>query len=292
MKKTILMICGIVFLMASCNEDNDVDIQYQVTIRIDAMDVVKNLREDADGTELFPNGEIIVSGANPLHPRIKCLIYDSDGSLFTEETRIVDDFTKTVSITTKLPGGNYTIVASADLVQHTGDQVNFEFWKFENTSSLEDFKITDLKFDAGLYKVLGIYKNAININEGINSEIRIKPAGSLITFRFWTEFSNEISKIAYSWNKHPDYYHVNDNKATYLDLEKPYKEEFEIDPKYQAFVGVQYFLSTQDLNIHWWTTLSDETVNEGNVVFNTLTPGINYLVSINVISSDLQITEL
>ncbi|MDR1938378.1 MAG: hypothetical protein LBQ73_07760 [Tannerellaceae bacterium] len=286
MKRALMAIMGLILFTACSPTANDDDangiFQYEVNVSIDIRDVVKDLK-DLDGADLFPSGKIIATGDwEGLHARIKFLIYNEDGSLRSEETVIVDDFSKAAELKKVLPGGDYTVVATADMVQNTGDKIDDELWEFENTSQLRNFKITDRQYTAGRLKALGVYKSTLNVSKAESLKVRIKPLGSLVTFYFKNvTYSNQVAGVYYQWNKDPDYYLVDEEKSGIRDV--AVYDTWEVNGDYTGVYDYRYFLPfSGSITLEWAAFDGDgDFLKTGSTEF-TVKQGENATVTVDV----------
>lgn len=261
---------------------DEVDIQYKLTASIRTLDVVKELR-DLDGSELFPDG-VIDDGS---HVRVKFFIYDDQGKLLEENTQIVDDFSQKVEIVKSLYPGEYTLVTTADMVENTGDKIEFECWKFEYTSSLEDFKITDLQYKGYEYKAIGVDKTTISIQKAESTDIRVRPIGALITFYFNNLDVKKMAYLAYSWNKSSDYYRPDNGKSSVIDSGD--ENEYEVKEQYQGFYDQRYFLPVQSLKFSWATYNASTTILKSGSVTCNVQEAVNQTITVNAQTGEAQV---
>lgn len=282
MRKLFIFIAG-VLLLASCNNDKEVDIVYQLNAKIDILDVVKDLK-DIQNADAFPNGII----NEEYNVRVNFIIYDEKGTAVEQDTKIVNDFSQILNITKSLSKGEYTIVATTDIVKNNGDRVDFEFWKLENTSSLRDFKIKDLNYIGYRYKVLGIYKDIISVNGSVNLDVSVKPAGSLITMWFRNAYVNNIAYIYYEWNKSSDYYLVNEDKPNVL-TQKTY-DDFEVESSYTGYYDQRYLLPVQDFKFTWATLNSANVILKTNSATLNIIKAVNSNITVDVSTGDTQVS--
>jgi hypothetical protein len=273
-------------LLFSCNQDKEVEIQNQLSVSIDVFDVVKDFKEDSNNKDLFRDGVLVMKD---YHVRIQLYIYNNEGILVSENIKIVDDFAQKVNIIAVLPVGTYTIVASADVVKTENDQIKFEYWSFDKTSDIRIFKITDLNFVGSIYKAIGVYKNTLMIDKPESLDIKVKPIGSLVSFRFrYNENANRFSTIKFIWDKTNDYYSVDEGDPNILHRQGNY-EILEVNPEYYSEVWDVYFLSIQNQIMTWEAnSTSGEAVNNGVVTFD-IEQGINLVVETDVITGNYTI---
>ncbi|MDR1257810.1 MAG: hypothetical protein LBK65_00820 [Tannerellaceae bacterium] len=286
MKKLIIALTGILLLsFASCDGDKkDVDIKYELKVSIDVLDVVKNLK-DLDNAELFPNG-VIDDGS---HVRVKLFIFGEDGSLISEDTQIIDDFSKKSQMTKSMYPGNYTLVASADIVENDGDEIEFQCWEFRNTSSLRNFRIVDLGKRGHEYKAIGVSQNTVEISKSLSTDIRVQPLGAMVTFYFRNLFVSEIAYLYYTWDRQSDYYAVENETTSFIESDA--EMEYEVEAEYTGLYDHRYFLPIQDITFLWGTFTKDiDVVKSGNAKFST-SIGHNFTVNVDTRTGTTQVVQ-
>lgn len=267
---------GVVILLTSCNKDLDLDIKYQLTVDIDNMDVVKNLK-NYNNADLFPNGVI---GIKDYKVRVSSMLYNSAGVLVSEDIQFVDDFSKTVSLTNSIDAGEYTLVSFADIVKYNSGKVSFEYWKIEGKNSLSKLQITDMDYKGFEYKALGVAKTKISINKSTLASIKTEPVGSLITFWFINIDYAKIAYLGYGWNKKSDYYLVDEEKSNIVTENTI--DEYETESEYTGYYDQRYFLPMQQLTFVWQSYSSSlNAILSKGLTFN-IDRGINKTIKIDV----------
>jgi len=265
---------GVAILLTSCNKDLDLDIKYKLTVNIDNMNVVKNIKS-YDGTDYFPNGTLDESGCKV---RVSTFLYNSTGDLVCENIQLVDDFSKKVTVTESIANGGYTLVSCTDIVVTSGSNVNKENWTFESKASLKNFKIVDQdKF--GSYKVLGISKSEITINKSEILDINNEPTGAMIVFLFNNMDYKKISYVDYAWEKKNDYYLVNEDKVSVkTDIGV---SEYETESDYTGFFDLMYFLPIKDFIFYFETYDSNVNLLLSKKLTFDIEKNVNKLITIN-----------
>ncbi|MDR1357298.1 MAG: hypothetical protein LBJ58_06485 [Tannerellaceae bacterium] len=290
MKKIIFALTGILlfFNSSSCdpNKDKDdtgsgtngggVDIKYEMTVSIDALDVVKNLK-DLDNTDLFPNGVIDNEG---YCVRAQLFVFNEDGSLFSEDVQMLADFSQKAKVTKSMPSGKYTLVATADMVRLDGEKVEFQCWDFQNKTSLRNFRIVDIGYVGLEYKALGVSRSEVEIKKALSENIDVQPVGALITFFFHNLNASEMGYLYYAWNKDQDYYSAGDGTSN--SVNDDIENEYEVDAQYTGFYDKRYFLPVNNVTLFWATLTKDIVViKEGNTAFN-VEVGNNITITVDV----------
>ncbi|MDR1556843.1 MAG: hypothetical protein LBS88_07435 [Tannerellaceae bacterium] len=275
---SIALIAGMLFF-TSCNDKpdpgKDLDIKYQLTVSINTKNVVKDLK-DLDNTDAFPGGTI----DDGSHVRVNFFIYDADGANVYESTQIVDDFSKSVEIKNSLKPGDYTLVVAADMVENTGDKIEFACWEFKNTDDLENLRIVDLQYNGFKYKAMGVSKSTINLEKAESVKINVEPVGALITFYFSNLYVSEIAYLYYTWDKNSDYYLVNEEKSNVSNTDV--ENEYEIEAKYTGFYDQRYFLPVQNVTLTWATLdAKPAIIKQGSTTFNAQ-QAVNQIITVDV----------
>lgn len=275
MKRILLILAGIA-MMTSCNDNLEVGITYQLTATIDNLNVVKDLK-DLDNTDLFPNGTIDVSGYKV---RVSYLIYNAAGELVDEDIQLVDDFSKTVTVTSNLEAGEYTLVACADIVESSSNgSISWEPWNFGNKSSLRDIKITDAGYKGGYYKALGVKKSAVTIEKSETVQLTTEPAGGLITFLFNNINHNQVAFINYGWDKASDYYLINEDRSNVVS--GFWENDYETESEYTGVYVHRYFLPVQDFTFMWKIYgPTQNLLRSGETTFD-IEKGVNKTITVN-----------
>jgi hypothetical protein len=281
MKKIIILITGVLFLI-SC--DKKTEIKYEMTVSIDVLDVVKNLRS-LDNTELFPNG-VIDDGS---HVRVKLFTFNGDGSLFAEDSQILDDFSQKALVKRSMPEGEYTLVAFADMVDNNGDNITFQCWDFQNTSSLRNFRIVDLGYKGHKYKAMGVSKTNVDISKSLSTNINVQPVGALVTFYFRNLFINEVAFLYYFWDKHADYYLVEDGTSNSVDID--IENEYEVEAEYNGLYDQRYFLPVRDMTLTWATLTGDLNVVKRNTVTFNVEQGKDITVNVDTKAATANVSQ-
>jgi hypothetical protein len=302
MKEWILMIgkfglavSGVLWLLAACNDDREAGIQYHLDITVSAPDVVKDLKDDLYFADIFPGGSL---GSANYKVRISIFLYGEDGTLFDDETKYVDDFATDVKITIPVPAGKYTAVATADIVESNGSQANPMFWQIEDISLLENLKITSLH-RSGTHGVLGIGKSVVTINKVETLTLALKPAGSLIQYRFWSAHVEQISTIILEYDKESDFYHASDGVSKLL-VSSASREEggirwmhsISVESGYTGYIIAYYTLPMQNQALTWTTLdMAGNIVKTGRVSFD-VQAGVNPLIEIDAVDGETNISNL
>lgn len=280
--KKILILWMMIAVLAACNNDKEVEIEYQLTAKIDVLDVVKDLK-DLDNAALFPNGSI---PDEDYSSRVRFFVYDDQGDLCFDKTTITKDFSEVVTISTALKKGKYTLIATADLVKASNNKVSFEFWIFNQIKSLDKFTIKDDDYVGWEYKALGICNVELDMESSHTINAKVKPVGSLITFYFSNINSNSISTIYYERSKTSDYYSVVDGNP--VAKSGTFYSEYQTKSQYTGYYDQRYYLPMQNMTLSWETSNSSgQLVKSGNTTFN-IEQGKNKVIRIDVTTGAVQ----
>jgi hypothetical protein len=275
-RTTVTLLIGMICLL-SCDKEDVV--KYQLTVRIDALDVVKDIK-DLNNSDFFHNG--VIPLVNSYQVRIKLLVYGKDAALVDEDTRFVDSFAEIATITKLLPAGIYTLVATADVVQKTGEQVDVEFWHFDNVTSLKELRLTDTRLNGFHGKTVGVYQNTLDVDRPASLNINIKPAGSLVFFQFYPNTVNTVSSCSIVLDKCNDYYLVNEGISYPSDYGFYHDRPDVWFVNGTNYVIMLYFMPVQNVSFMWNATV-DQTANEGSITFD-VEAGRNLYINTDVIS--------
>jgi hypothetical protein len=271
--------------LASCDNGNksEVDIQYQLTVSVDARNVVKDLK-DIYSADYFPNGQLDI---DDYYVRINLFIYDEDGSLVEEETQIIDNFWQKLEIKKSMNTGEYTLVATADIVKIKGEQLDLEFWRFENTKDLRTLRATEQGYVGLFYKAIGVTKEVVEIKKAQSVNINVQPIGALITFYFTKLDASKMAILAFEWSNDADYYLIDDEEAK-IDQATTISDEYEIEQQYTGYYSSLYFLPAE-IDFAWGTfTAAEKLIKYGSTTFN-VRRGVNQILTIDVQAGSSQL---
>lgn len=271
--KKLFFVLAIASLITACNKDKQIDITYQLTATIDAMEVVKNIK-DIDNTDLFPNGT--VSATEKV--RITFFVYNKAGELVAEETKLVSSFNDKLTVNKSVKEGEYTVVSCADVVDAANlTTIETEYWQFDQKSSLTTCRA---KFNADIVwytLVLGYAKQNVTINKAEAVTVSLKPAGSMVTLDFdYLNLSN-IQTIKVGYNTWNDYLSLSDGVSNMLTLLND-GNVFSLtkDASYRNRVRSCYYLESNKLNIKWvGLNAAGVQVKSGTIPSTALTAGVN-----------------
>ena len=270
------MLLTSIALLYSCNKNLELNLNYELTTKIDILDVVKDLK-DYDNSDLFPNGTIDVTDGKV---RVTFFIYDSNGVLVSENTQLVDDFSKTVTITTNVAKGVYTLVSFADIVGVANNKINTELWTIGNKESLRDLKVTKSSSNLFQYMALGITKSIITLDKSESINIKTEPAGSLVTFLFTNIDQTKVASLSYGWNRESDYYLINDQKPNIVA--GVWTNEFIMQPSISKYYDQRYFLPIDQLSFAWISYSPSLTQVLSKAMTVNVQSGINKVITIDV----------
>lgn len=277
MKKIVMILMvGVAILLTSCNKDLDLDIKFQLTVNIENIDVVKNLK-DIDNSDLFPNGVI---DADDAKVRVTLLCYNSDGKLCFEESQLVEDFSKSIEIAKSVESGNYTLVTITDIVGIENGKVSTELWQIENKETLRDLKVTKGSTNLFYYMALGISKESLTVDGSMAVNVNTEPIGSLVTFKFTNIDQSKVSLIGYGWSKESDYCLI--NEGTYNIVAQTSVEEFEMESQYTTYYDQRYFLPIQDMTFVWISYSPSLTPVLSKGMTLNIQSGVNKTITVNV----------
>lgn len=255
-----------------------VDINYQLTATITAIDVVKNIKDIAN-SDLFTNGSV----GDEEKVRISLFVYNKSGELVIEDTKLLNSFAEVLTIKKPIKEGNYTVICCADVVDADNlSTVKTEYWKFDNKNLLQNVKAT-FPFDMQYYTfVLGYSNQSISINKSQNLNISLKPTGAMITFDF--DYLN-LSKVEtikmgiITWN---NYFSLSDGVSNVSELLNDGNVFTLQKGEYRNKVKSIYCLPSNKLTVKWvGLNAVGEQLVSGTIPSSAIIAGQNKIFTIN-----------
>nr|WP_321522342.1 hypothetical protein [uncultured Macellibacteroides sp.] len=205
MKKYLFAILAIICTLSSCTNEDQIDIKYETTFKLMPSSVISGFKEFVTGS-FDLNGDFKV--------RTSLFIYDKTGTLIDKQISYLDKYTDVMTVTTSLPLGEYTSVATTDIVEYANSTVSTEMWQYKNPEVLNTFNIIDAGYMGQDYKILGVSTNSFTVKRKDEIVIPIYPAGCLFTIYYIgihnTKFSNVI-KMGLYFNRSNDYLYFTEN---------------------------------------------------------------------------------
>lgn len=178
MKKVLylLAVAGILFGFASCNKDKKIDVDYNVTVELDANNVIGRYTPLWAGAFDFDDGELL---------RLQLFVYDDHGSIVNNYEKIVSYYTTKASFSLNIPEGNYIFIACSSVIsKRNGNYV--DVWTYSLTDNINSFR-ADLNMDYYFFDkaLLGLKMIEKKIDCGESFIINIESASALVRER-WT----------------------------------------------------------------------------------------------------------
>lgn len=260
-------------ILNSCNEGTDIGLEYQLTAKIDIMNVVKYVK-DIDGSALFENGELRQASDKIV---LSYAIYNESGELVTQEESSPSNFAASTTITKSLKQGTYSIITCAYI---KGSRV--DWWTINDKSNLRNCKIKHTDTWIGLSGVLGYSKESITINKSETLSINVPSAVSLFTLNFDYLNLSGISKIMIGVKTWNDFLSANDGEPHMLELlNDGYVYEGENDG-YRNILMHLYYLPTPKTTILWaGYDVSDRLIRQGTIPSISVVAGRTYITTID-----------
>ena len=276
--KKILLFLAVIAVLTSCNKDLNLDMKYQLTATITAIDVVKNIKDIAN-SDLFPNGSV----GEGEKIRISVFIYDQSDKLIIEESRLLNTFAEVLTLDKPIKEGNYTIICCADVVDADNlTTVNTEFWKFENKDLLQNLKATFPSNMQYYSFVLGYSKQSISINKSQVLNISLKPAGSMVTLDFDYLNLSQIQTIKMgiiTWNNYLSLSDAIPNTSELLNDGNVFALE---KGEYRNKIKSIYCLPSNKLTIKWvGLNAAGNQIKSGTIPSTALVAGQNKIYTID-----------
>ncbi len=173
MKKILFLLLIATIGFTSCTND-EIEIGYNTTFKVNPSTVVAPFTFD------YKAGELESFNTN-YKLRVRLLIYNKDGILVQEATDYFSNYASLMNTTLSLSPGEYTAIATSDIVKMSNDKITLEYWTLHNHKNLSTTEIKDEGYIGGENRILGISKKKFNI-KGLNDNIKIdiQPAGAVV----------------------------------------------------------------------------------------------------------------
>jgi hypothetical protein len=262
MRKYILILLVCITGLVACTND-DITIDYDISFKIDPSTVISPFTY-----EMVP-GEL-ESFYSDYKLRVRLLIYNSEGTLVTEDVRYLTNYASVMSSSQSLPHGKYIALTVTDVVQFEGDNIILEFWKLGEYDLLTKAKIEDAGYLGLQYKMLGISKTDFTVNDTSNNDdiiINVQPAGALILaiyYNVWTY--SDVSAYGLIGSKFSDAC-IFDNQGNYAVSVRNNNGSFDwwhnrfdlegFSTDYPAYYNFNFELPMSNLNLKFQALLSD-----------------------------------
>lgn len=174
MKTYILLFLTFISIgFSSCTND-DIIINYTTNFKINPSGVISPFTYEINTGELE-------SFDSSYKLRIRLLIYNSLGNLVASDVQYFTNYASIMNSSLGLEKGDYTAIATTDVVRYNGQNVTFSFWSLTDSTYLANTKITDNGKIGYQYKILGISKLDFSVvgASKTSETINVKPAGAL-----------------------------------------------------------------------------------------------------------------
>ena len=267
--KNFIIIMVSVFLLASCNSNLEVDIQYQLTANIDLSSIVSGMRDGNNRDYFSIEREVAV--------HLMYLVYDENGDLVFETERKLDSFFAKSSFSTTLKTGTYTTVAWA--CTYESDDPT---WTAEDKNTLNSFVIKIHEdISAGYCPVLGVNKMSVTIDKTQEINIDVQTVGSFFCLTFeHSAFTNADVIVWYGYYD-SDSYTVNTEKPNIISSQNYlWASLYMIDLSYTG-VYQGYFTLPMEHSIRWGAVSGDNILRANTLLFRA-EAGKHQVITINI----------
>lgn len=172
MKKYVFMMAVCLAILSSCTNE-EITIGNVVTMKVDPSGVISPFAYEINPGELEGLDE-------PYKLRIRILVYDENGQLKASDTQYLANYSNIMISSLDLPKGDYTAIAITDVVKLSGSDIEFEYWNLSGENVLSQLKVTDAGYIGSNYKVLGVGKQNIKVDDSHDDIVmRCSPAGAI-----------------------------------------------------------------------------------------------------------------
>lgn len=267
--KKFYTIISCVLILAACNSNLDVDMEYQLTANIDLTTVVKGMRAG--------NNEDYYTKEDSEPVLLTYMIYDEKGTLVHETEKKLDSFFEKSSFTTGLKTGKYTIVAWACTASDDVEQD----WTTENKESLNTFHLNSY-YKAYLHPVLGVSKIELDFNKSETLDIEMPTVGCFFTISFNYSTTTKATSAVCQGNSDSRYYSVNDGLSNiFTSTKDAWSYEYTVDTQYAGIYNC-YFILPTNLEIIWGSfDANDNLLRRGEFTINA-EAGKHQLIKVDI----------
>lgn len=291
MKKYIsLLAIAIVAILSSCSND-EITISKVVTVKVDPSGVVTPFPEQKPGE--------LESFDTSFKLRVRLLIYDNNGLLTYSDSTYLENYKKEMSISRSLPLGTYTVIATTDIVELSGNTVNTEFWNLSGKDNINNVSI-QYKDDyavLGKYRILGVASQKVEITSDSQSlTLYPTPAGALIRIyylnvlgytnvtSFFLLANRDCSLMNFDNNGNPKMIPENNNNE--YDFICDYRK-FE-DLKSENIYGWHFIFPVDNISFQFgWQTLKGDAIAMGDpIIVRSIKAGEEYLLVVDCKTDD------
>ena len=275
--KNFIIIMVSILLLASCNGNLEVDIQYQLTASIDVSTIVQGMRDGNDKDYFSIEREIAV--------HLMYLVYNENGDLVFEAERKLDNFLTKSSFSTALKIGNYTTVAWA--CTYNSDNPT---WTAEDKNTLNTFKIKLREdMDAGNCPILGVNKMSVTIEKTQEINIDVQTVGSFFCLVFNYSPFTKADEVLWFGFYDSDSYSVITEKTNFISSQSYlWAYYFTVNLSYTGSYSV-YFTLPMDHTIRWGAYSGDDLLSSNTLLFRT-EAGKHQVININIETGEQTIT--
>ena len=268
MKKIMITMVSI-FLLAACNGDLEVDIQYELTANIDVSTIVQGMR-DGNNKDYFSMEREI-----PVH--LMYLVYDEKGDLVFEAENKLDNFFTKSSFSTALKTGNYTIVAWA--CTYRSDNPT---WTAEDKNTLNTFVIKLREdMDAGDCPILGVNKMSVTIDKTQEINIDVQTVGSFFCLVFTYSPFTKADEVIWFGYYDSESYVVSTEKTNFISSQSYlWAYYFTVNLLYTGSYG-GYFTLPMEHSILWGAFSGDDVLRASTLLFKA-EAGKHQVININI----------
>ncbi len=205
MKKYLFTLLIIIGALSACTNEDQIDIQYETTFKLMPSSVISGFKEYKEGEFRMQDGFKI---------RTSLFIYDKSGMLVDKQVSYLDSYSDVMNITAPLPLGEYIAVATTDVVKYSNSNVSLELWIFKDPEELSTFNIVDAGYIGYSNEILGTSSINFTVDKQSEITIPIKPAGSLITYRFYDIHKfDDIIMMGLYFSRTNDYLFFDENAS-------------------------------------------------------------------------------
>ncbi len=285
MKKLLYLIAVacVLFGFTSCNKDKKIDVDYNVTVTLNPSTVVS-------GFELWQSDDLDLTGSAKL--RLQLFVYDKDGKLVCKDEKNVAGYSSNASFKMMLPEGEYTFLASSNVVNPRQDTP--EIWGFSLVEEINNIKIDKVsEYIEGKKEILGLKLIKKTISKSETFTIDILSATALVniaydSFNYWQDVV-QYRIVCYNKN---NTVRVSNNEFIYSNPSSNWVNVVTPDIGYDGYIGYMALLPNTDLDFHLVAFFDQSTYTEVSEAVQTLVGGQQYFMLIDIPTLDITISSI
>lgn len=193
MKKFLFILLGVVVSLASCSNQEDVELSYTTALKVSAANIFKSYQEVDDN-------DFNLSNYSNWEIELSLFVYDASGNLVEKESANFDNIELALSHELTLAPGEYKSVSIARFGRKEGNGYTY-YWNISDYNTLSTLTIEEVEdgYMQFIFETLGICVKDLTITNSSQSiNIDIPPVTGLLEVFFWGEDLTGFGENGYS----------------------------------------------------------------------------------------------